>query len=485
MCTARSTEVPAKVGRLAPGVTAALAAGLALSGFVCADAALAQTRRFQHIIIAVQENRTPDNVFGSNPQFEPGVDIATSGKNSQGQTVLLTPLPLSDCYDISHSHKAFEQMYDNGKMDGADLVALVVGTGCVPPQNPQFKYVDNSTGGVQPYFDIAKQYGFANRMFQTNQGPSFAAHQFLFGGTSAPTESSVLFVSNNSSTPNNNGCIATPTTRVKLIDPAGSETTNAPIYPCFERPTLSDELDLAGVSWAYYTPSASFVWSAPDAINHICMPVTASTGKKSCTGIEWTTHMVLNPAQLLTDVQQCKLPAVVWSMPDGANSDHPKLNTGGGPAWIASIVNAIGTQPSCAGGESYWQDTAIVVTWDDWGGFYDHVPPPRIGQPSGWGTGYTYGFRVPLLVVSAYTPAGYVDNDEHDFGSILRMVETNFNVGLIGPGYYADAYADNLGKFFSLATPRTFKAIAVTAVARAAVARQPSGIALDDDEDDD
>ena len=96
MCTARSTEVPAKVGRLAPGVTAALAAGLALSGFVCANAALAQTRRFQHIIIAVQENRTPDNVFGSNPQFEPGVDIATSGKNSQGQTVLLTPLPLSD-----------------------------------------------------------------------------------------------------------------------------------------------------------------------------------------------------------------------------------------------------------------------------------------------------------------------------------------------------------------------------------------------------
>ena len=209
------------------------------------------------------------------------------------------------------------------------------------------------------------------------------------------------------------------------------------------------------------------------------MPVTAPSGKKSCTGIEWKTHMVLNPAQLLTDIQQCRLAGVVWSMPDGANSDHPNLNTGGGPAWIASIVTASGTQQACPGGESYWQDTAIVVTWDDWGGFYDHVPPPRIGQPNGWGTGYTYGFRVPLLVVSAYTPAGYVDNDDHDFGSILRMVETNFNVGLIGPGYYADAYADNLGKFFRLATPRTFQAIAVPAAAQ-----QPSGIPLDDDGDD-
>ncbi len=462
---------------------AVVATGLTLLSFAAGNTALAQARPFQHIIIVVQENRTTDNIFGSDPQFEPGVDIATSGMNSKGQTVPLTSLPLSDCYDISHSHHAFEQMYDHGKMDGADLIPLVIGKGCVPPQNPQFKYVDNSTGGVQPYFDIAKQFGFANRMFQTNQGPSFAAHQFLFGGTSAPTESSVLFVADNSSTPNNNGCIATPNTRVNLIDPSGSETTNAPIYPCFERPTLSDQLDLAGVSWSYYTPSASFVWSAPDSISHICVPVTTPSGKKNCTGAEWKAHMVLNPAQLLTDIQQCKLPAVVWSMPDGANSDHPKLNTGGGPAWIASIVNAIGTQTACLGGESYWQDTAIIVTWDDWGGFYDHVPPPRIGQPSGWGTGYTYGFRVPLLVVSAYTPAGYVDNDAHDFGSILRMVETNFNIGLIGPGYYADAYADNLGKFFSLAAPRAFQSIAVPAGAHAAGLR-PSGIPLDDDDDE-
>ncbi len=119
-------------------------------------------------------------------------------------------------------------------------------------------------------------------------------------------------------------------------------------------------------------------------------------------------------------------------------------------------------------GQSYWKDTVVFVTWDDWGGFYDHVPPPAIytGQwdsglqryvctnqnaPNGWGCGYVYGFRVPLLVVSAYTPSGYVSGAlpspgeqpayEHDFGSILRFTENNFGLPFIdqsGKNGYAD-----------------------------------------------
>jgi phospholipase C len=204
---------------------------------------------------------------------------------------------------------------------------------------------------------------------------------------------------------------------------------------------------------------AGSIWTAPDAISHVCVPKIVS-GRRTCTGADWTNDVVINQAQVLTDIQNCDLPGVTWVIPDGQESDHARMNQGLGPAWVASIVNAIGSNQACAGtGETYWNDTAIIITWDDWGGWYDHVPPPRIGESNGWGAAYVYGFRVPLLVVSAYTPAGYVDNDNHDFGSILRMIESNFGLGLIGPGYYADSYADDLSAFFTLTKPRPFATI--------------------------
>jgi phospholipase C len=156
-----------------------------------------ERNRFDHVVVIIQENRTPDNLFGSNPNFEPGVDIATSGLNSKGKNIPLKATALAGCYDLNHMHSAFVQMYDEGKMDGADKVQVQPNPGCKVPGDTQFKYVDNSQGTVQPYFDLASQYGWANRMFQTNQGPSFPAHQFLLSGTSAPTRNSSLFVAEN------------------------------------------------------------------------------------------------------------------------------------------------------------------------------------------------------------------------------------------------------------------------------------------------
>jgi hypothetical protein len=153
---------------------------------------------------------------------------------------------------------------------------------------------------------------------------------------------------------------------------------------------------------------------------------------------------------------------VSWVIPDQAWSDHPKQDKGGGPSYVANLVNAIGQSTCPDGGQTYWQDTAIFITWDDWGGFYDHVPPPAVYRssdksacpntiaPNGWGCGYVYGFRVPLLVVSAYTPARYVSGAlpspgkqpkyEHDFGSILAFIENNFQLNNIT--YPAKYYAD-------------------------------------------
>jgi phospholipase C len=448
----------------------------------------AQQRKFNHVVIIVQENRTVDNLFGSNPTFEPGVDIATSGLNSLGQQIPLTPVALASCYDLNHAHVAFEQMYDNGKMDGADKIRVGASETCQVPANPQFKFVDNSKGILDPYFLLASQYGFANRMFQTNQGPSFPAHQFLISGTSAPSTFSNLFAAENPSTINTAGCLAPATETVTLIDPKGKETSK--IYPCFEHPTMTDLLDDAtpAIGWKYYTPSAGSIWTAPNAIAHMCVP-RVQGGNLVCAGRPWVDHVVIPQSNVLTDIQNCRLPPVSWIIPDGTASDHARTNKGLGPAWVASIVNAIGTANHC-GKFGYWRDTAILITWDDWGGWYDHVPPYRIGQPGGWGSGYVYGFRVPLLVVSAYTPTGFVSNDPHDFGSILNFLETNFAqkgipLGPIGPGTYADVYAKDLLTFFTLQTPRQFHNIPASHAAEFFLNQTGPPVPPDDDGDDD
>ena len=159
--------------------------------------------KIQHVVIIFQENRTPDNLFQDPVLIKRGADIQNYGINSQGQEITLGQIDLGtvganpDNYDLSHAHSAFLAMYDNGKMDGADLIHYSCATGvsnCAPP-NPQFMYVNPAD--VAPYFQIAEHYTFNDRMFQTNQGPSFPAHQFIISGTSAPAVGSNLFVEEN------------------------------------------------------------------------------------------------------------------------------------------------------------------------------------------------------------------------------------------------------------------------------------------------
>ena len=108
-----------------------------------------------------------------------------------------------------------------------------------------------------------------------------------------------------------------------------------------------------------------------------------------------------------------------------SNSDHSwDVRNVSGPSWVANIVNAVG-QSTCKNpdGSSYWDSTAIIVTWDDWGGWYDHEAPWIEPFPQG---GFQMGFRVPLIVVSAYTPRGHINNVRQDFGSVIRFIERNF-----------------------------------------------------------
>jgi phospholipase C len=170
---------------------------------------------------------------------------------------------------------------------------------------------------------------------------------------------------------------------------------------------------------------------------------------------------------------------VSWVIPTGQNSDHANINNGGGPSWVASIVNAIGTSTCTnADGSSYWNSTAIFIAWDDWGGWYDHEPPTFLASPQG---GYQYGFRVPMIVVSAFTRAGLINNNRHDFGSIIRFVEQNFGIPE-GALTFADSRAKtDFTGFFSLKTARKFTTIPGAASAATLLAQPVVG--PDDDDD--
>jgi phospholipase C len=187
------------------------------------------------------------------------------------------------------------------------------------------------------------------------------------------------------------------------------------VYPCFTHNSLPTLLDAASpsVTWRYYANESWAIWNAPNAIYNICMPLDGS--QTICTGSDYINNDILNPSQVLHDLgavnhQECNLKQVSWVIPNGDRSDHPGLITGkqnssteveGGPSWVADIINTLGNDPGQCG---YWNNTAVFIVWDDWGGFYDHVAPFKVvNDGKSWGSGYVYGFRVPFLVVSAYT----------------------------------------------------------------------------------
>jgi phospholipase C len=431
----------------------------------------AQVSKFQHIVIIYQENRSPDNLFqglcGRKRRLCPSpYNLQNFGTDNTGQTLQLTQVPLGSTYDPNHAHDGFLHMChldtptNQCKMDGLSSSGCSAGA-C------SFEYVNPSD--VAPYVTLAQQYGWANFMFQTNQGPSAPAHQFIFGGTSAPSasdDSLATFVTEN---PSGLGCLAPLNAVYKLISPQTAphefDLINNPLGTvCFTHDTMATLLDNHDpkLSWKYYTPGSNNIWTAPNWIRDICQPNSNFT---ECTGPEWKNNVDLRPADVLTDIGACNLRNLIWVIPSGQNSDHPgPTGNTGGPSWVSSIVNKIGQSPctDTVNGrtQSYWQDTAIIITWDDWGGWYDHEPPTLLSVPQQGQGDYQSGFRVPLVVVSAYTPMGYIDNDRHDFGSILRFIEHNFGIAE-GALNFADQRATtDLKGFFNLnQSPRTFKPI--------------------------
>lgn len=354
-----------------------------------------------HIVVIMQENRSFDNLFNGFP----GANTVQSGVMSNGTAVALHETDLTVPSDVSHSHRAWYKEYAGGN--------LYFDLNAPKGQSANYAYAYVNPSEIAPYWALAKAYTLADATFQSNNGPSFPAHQYLIAGQSGDADE-------NPDASNAWGCDDPAGTTVGTIGPGGVDSGS--VFPCFDYSTIGDELDAAGVSWKYYAPAiggSGGEWSAYDAIHHIRY------------GADWTRNVISPETTVLTDVANGTLPAVSWIVPNGANSDHaPKA--AGGPAWVSKIVDAVGNS-------KYWDSTVIFIAWDDWGGWFDHVPPPQVDAMG-------YGFRVPLIVVSPYARHGYISHAVHESPvSILAYIEKRFG---LAPLTARDAAADALSDCF-------------------------------------
>jgi phospholipase C len=457
-----------------PALTLGLAASLLLSGCRGATAPLPQsavafgsresapTSPIAHVVLIVQENRSFDDFFA---RF-PGADGATRGKMKvkQGgkyvdQWVALKQHALLMSQDVEHCHASFETAYDGGKMDGFNLVPIGgCGTKGAPAGTLVYQYVEESL--IRPYWDMATQWVLADHLFQTQGSGSFTAHQDLIRGGTAISSSESLIDSPDGWPW---GCDAPTVVRTWTFDLRGRVAKNGP-FPCSNKfpnyasggyATLRDLLDAKGLSWKYYTPC--FSKSDGCTPNGDCPNCDADLLNAFDViypvryGSQWGTNVSMPETNIFKDIKDGALPALSWVIPADDDSDHPGEKIDRGPSWVASVVNAIGKS-------TFWNSTAIVVVWDDWGGFYDNAVPPFQDQYGG------LGFRVPAIVISPYAirgksaQGGYVSHTRYEFGSILKYVEQNWHLGSLGT---TDGRAISIRDVFDYKQkPRAFKPIA-------------------------
>ena len=336
----------------------------------------------QHIVFLVKENRAFDNYFGTFP----GANGASAGLLSTGQTIPLAHTPDATQTDICHDWDCTIQDIDYGKMDMFDL-----GQGClqngVPICLSQFNSADMAN-----YFAYAKAFTLADNMFSSLTATSFPNHLYTISATSGG-------VISQASGPGAHevGCQADQTSTAQSIDQYGNIVKQ---YPCYEFQTLGDLLDDAGITWTTYAPG-NVIFNAYNAINHIHNTAL------------WAEHYKTD-TKFVTDAMAGNLPTVSWLVTDNG-SEHPPYSLCFGQNWTVTQLNAIMNGPD-------WASTAIFLTWDDFGGFYDHVAPPKLDE-------FGLGPRVPLIVISPYAVAGKISHTQYEASSVLKFIEERFNLG--------------------------------------------------------
>ena len=371
----------------------------------------------KRIVFIIKENRTFDNYFARYP----GVDGAESGKTSTGETIELSVAKDVLESDLGHGFLSGVKAINGGRMDQFDLILN---------GSSLNGYSSFTREGIPAYWAYADNFVLGDRMFTSMYGPTFPAHLYTVGAQAARV------TDNKKGTNKPGGYCDDLEERVFRFEEMEEEqeqelfaaeenadndyikTLWERVWPCFDFEVLPDHLNDAGISWKYYADDGSWM-NALLAIKHIRFS-------------KYWGPNVLPEERFMTDIQNEELATVSWVTPGPGFNEHP---AGGsvcmGEKWTVRHINAIMQS-------KYWDETAIVMVWDDFGGFYDHVPPPHYDIMG-------LGPRSPMLVISPWAKEGYVDSTEYEFSSVVKFIETVFDLPCMTK---RDCQADNmLGAF--------------------------------------
>jgi len=415
VCAAACSHVGNTSGGLIPSGPSSAQSAQPVAGLAAGVKGEGKVQRISHVFVIVQENRSVDNLFNGFP----GADTVQYGMSNGRRIKLRAESFVTD----DHSHILAAFLKDSGCTVGRDKCPMDGFDSFNGEKGTAYAYVDPSY--TKPYFAMAEQYAFGDEMFPSNIDASFVSHQYL---VAAQAQSAVNFTKPKAA------CASGVTPRVETI--TDERTIGRSESACFGYRTIVDELAAQSLPWRYYMAprgNASTWWNPFDWIPH---DAQAPGGK-----------IVDVPAQFISDIGGEKPydAAVTWITPTSGNSDHAGLTKNTGPNWVASVVNAIGTS-------KYWDSSVIFVTWDDWGGWYDHVAPPFKDYDG-------LGIRVPVIMISPYTKKGLVTHRQYEQASILKFIEDRF--GLSSLGAADERAADPVNDVMSngSSTPRPFQVI--------------------------
>ncbi len=351
----------------------------------------------KHVIVIVKENHTFDNFFGTFP-------------GAEGTTKCVTSTGTIDCphapdkpRDLCHLHDCALNDWNGGKMNGWD-------------QNPDtsrngdnLAYAQYHEDDIPNYWRYARHFTLADHFYANMLGPSFPGHTFFLAAQAGwavgnpPTDISLW-------PPKVHpywGCDETAGDTCPVLDQASCTIVQK--KPCFDIPSLPDILP-GDIDWRFYGSDwyvLGETWSMFDAIK----PIRYGAGWKK----------VVNTSEFDKDIDAKRLPAVSWLVDQDLADEHPGygISLCTGENWTVQRINKVMQS-------EYWKDTVILFTMDDFGGWYDHVPPPR---QYGCDPAHPYGlgFRLPMIIISPYAKEGFVFKETSEQASTVRFIERIFN----------------------------------------------------------
>lgn len=359
--------------------------------------------KVKHIIWIIQENHSFDNYFGTYPgadDIPPGTCLPVMPGSKRCIAPFHMPKDMPSC-DLSHRWVVTHAAYDNGKMDGfiwAEGTPYSVG------------YYDQSD--IPNYWAYAKHYTLCDRFFSSLMGASGPNHLYTVAAQTGGIINNIF--------------------SIKEIE----EVLDSPDGLIFA--TIVKRFAKANVSWKYYLETQPYTGNPQDrnyleypSPKHYSLWNPLPAFKSIRENPALMAHLVTQK-QYYRDLEQGSLPEVSWLIPMGADSEHPTAYPWTGMWYVTHLINALMKSP-------YWKDSVVFLSWDDYGGFYDHVPPPVVDA-------YGYGPRVPTIVISPFAKPDYISHQTYGLTSILKFIEDRFG---LPPLTARDAYANPMFDCFN------------------------------------